>query len=186
MKKCPNFPNCLFEYSRKFAEALCPQCRIPIPIQGRHIKSDSKKLSEPQKKKLKSTKKHHEVIKVDDYIYSVYHHMSLRSFVRLANEAGEIHFCDHSECINRRTLVIKNQNEDAQFECRHIKAVLEALYEQVLGVNNEWKPEFISRKEIEAEADRHLSDSKGQIMRFLESVDNFVMLKLADDLYTMT
>ena len=186
MIKCPNFPNCLFEYSRKFSDPLCPQCQIPIPMEGRNVKFDVKIQYEPPTKKKRNSKKHHEVIKIDDNIFSVYHHMSLRSFVRLAQHTGDIHFCDHSECLNRRSLVIKDQNKDVQFECRHILAVLEALSTKALGVNEEWRPEYISKQDVETEVKNHLSDSKEQILCFLKSVENFVMLKLADDLYTMT
>ena len=182
MKKYPGYPNCLFEYSRKFSELLCPTCQLPIPTEGRTLKrKESQKMGD--KKRFKTGKTHHEVMKIDNFIYSVYHHKSLRVFVHLAEVAGEVHMCDHPTCIEERGLAIKNRSD---FKCRHIISVLKAIFDKSEGVNKEWRPEFISKQQITSELENLQYDCRVQVLSFLNTVDNFAMIKLANDLFTLS
>ena len=109
-------------------------------------------------------------MKIDDFIYSVYHHKSLRVFVHLAEVAGEVHMCDHPTCMEERGLAIKNRSD---FKCRNIISVLKAIFDKSEGVNKEWRPEFISKQQITSELENLQYDCRVQVLSFLNTVDNF-------------
>ena len=186
MKRCPNYPRCLFTYSRKFTGLLCPHCQVRIPEGGRNVhgineKKQAKKIKAGEKlgyKNSKTSKVLPKVIQVDNYVYSVAHVVKIRTFVQLAEKAQDIDRCSAKRCEQARILAVKN---DEKFYCRHIKTVYEAKSRNKVDTN----AEFISKNTAEDRIREERLDIKENISKVFSGVASFAMLKIGNSCYVI-
>jgi len=173
--KCVNHPRCQFTYSRNFTKPFCPLCEAALPGLNKIEKTVPKptKMTDEDKEKLL------DVVQVDEYKYSVKHHLGSRGFVKLAENSTEISFCEYDACIKSRTLAVKNKEN---FECKHIKSVLEAKCKGEVGLNST----LITKEDILTKCSEKNADVVEKIEKFVNSQEGFVMLKLNKECYTMT
>ena len=186
MKNCPNYPECLWQYSRKFIGLRCPKCSVSLPrrkLKPRVEESLSSQANSNDKEKYQiNLKDVADVVQIDSFLFSVKSHMLSRKFVKLAESCEEKHFCDSEICINSRTLAVKNSKD---FLCKHILMVLEAKERKTAGT-----PHFISQNKVFDVAEQRKGVvEKERIRKHVETTNlekPFVLLKLSDQLFTMT
>ena len=163
----------------------CPKCSVSLPrrkLDARVEESSSQASNKGKETKQIKFKDVADVVQIDSYLYSVKSHMLSRKFVKLAETGNEKHFCDSEICINARTLAVKNSEV---FMCKHIMMVIESKENKLVDT-----PTFISEKKIFEVAEK----IKGvvEIQRIKKHVQAtslekpFVLLKLSDQLFTMT
>ena len=189
MFRCPNFPMCLFEYSRRTKCEFCPLCQVRLThVSKRKLDLDvSVEPKSVKKTGMLNFSKTPKVVKIGKFRYSVYHHGYKRTCVTLADEDGKIHFCEHQNCILKRVSVIRGST--VQFECRHILLVLEAIKASDEATKDSFikKGSYFKSVEILEAANNNTKlpgDTKCKIISFLSP--SFLALKLSDDCYSIT